>query len=53
MRDLALSMDFDLAKYANNLNETDKKELPIGESKSESYESIVKNIDDLMHANKN
>lgn len=46
MRDLAVSMDFDLNKYKQQ-----QMSSASNGTKNDSYDSIIKNIDELLHIN--
>jgi hypothetical protein len=62
MRELALSMDFDMSRYQQNINGSDLTDTNNNEDKSKSsdesknlsqkdeFDSIVKNIDKLIHS---
>jgi len=57
MRGLALSMDFDMSRYQISINESEFADKNNNENKTESsaeskdeFDSIVKNIDTLIHS---
>ena len=59
MRELALSMDFDLSRYQQHLNESafsdSGSENDLSKKKfdtNDTYESIKSNIDNMIHSDK-